>query len=274
MSNKKIRTGVIGHPIGHSLSPAIHRHWMGVYQIDGAYDPIDLVPGEVLVRAAELLDPDKGGYAGLNVTVPHKAAIMGLCDALTPEARAIGAANTLLMDGGVMVGYNTDAYGFMTSLTAGAPGFDPRAGRAVVLGAGGAARAVAHALTTAGVPELCVVNRSRDKAEAIPGARAENWVNRDAALRGANLLVNTTSLGMAGKPPLELDLGALPRQAVVCDIVYAPLMTGLLTRARARGNRVVTGIGMLLHQAAGAFEVWHGVRPAVTRELEALVLAR
>ncbi|TAN78866.1 MAG: shikimate dehydrogenase, partial [Magnetospirillum sp.] len=211
--------------------------------------------------------------------VPHKERALGLVDALEPLAERIGAVNTLVFaDDGRILGRNTDAFGFLENLRRGAPGWNPAAGPAVVLGAGGAARAVCVALKDAGVAEIRLVNRTTGKAEALArglhGAFAVfSWDQAARALEGATLLVNTTTLGMNGQPPLDLDLDALPATAVVNDIVYAPLETDLLARARARGNPVVDGLGMLLWQAVPGFEAWFGTRPEVTAELREFVLA-
>lgn len=268
--------GVIGWPVAHSLSPLMHGYWLAQHGIDGAYVPLRVRPEqlEVALRALPAL-----GFRGANVTVPHKEAalkIMGRADA---TAKRIGAVNTLIVAGdGMLEGRNTDGYGFIENLRAGVPGFDAARGPAVVLGAGGAARAVVAALIDAGAPEIRVANRTAARAGILVrdlGAPcvAIAWESREAALAGAALLVNTTSLGMTGQPPLSLDLGMLPGDAVVNDIVYAPLATSLLAAARARGNPTADGLGMLLYQAVPGFEAWFGVRPAVTEELRFAVLA-
>ena len=266
--------GVLGWPVTHSRSPRLHGYWLDRHGIDGAYVPLPVAPDDLVdgVRALPRL-----GFLGANVTVPHKQAVLGACDRLDDHARRLGAVNTLLFDGHSVEGRNTDGVGFLNNLRQGAPNWDPTAGPAVVLGAGGAARAVVVALTDAGVPEVRIANRTRDKADALADdlggpITAVDWQAREHALAGANLLVNTTSLGMAGHDPLEIDLSALPDGALVNDIVYQPLETDLLARARARGNRVVDGIGMLLHQAVPGFEAWFGVRPEVTEALRDFVL--
>ncbi len=267
-----IRCGVIGHPISHSKSPLIHTHWMTQHHIDGEYGAIDIAPENLTVGVQGLVDE---GYAGFNVTVPHKVAIMALCDEIDDTARAIGAVNTVVIKGSKLWGRNTDAFGFMENLKAGWTGaqFDRPV---MVLGAGGAARAVVYALLQEGVRDIRVSNRSSDKADALCELGPANMtpVSWDARgeLADIGLLVNTTSLGMKNQPPLEIDLHTLPVSAGVYDIVYAPLMTDLLVQAQDRGNPVITGIGMLLHQARPAFEAWCGVLPEVDAALEAKVL--
>ncbi len=213
------------------------------------------------------------------MTVPHKQTVLALVDRLDPWARRIGAVNLVVVqEDGTLEGRNTDAYGFLESLRQDCPGWRADAGPAVILGAGGAARAVAAALAGAGVPALRLLNRTQSHAGTLAAmfggvARVMDWAHPAAALDGAALLVNTTSLGMAGQPSLTLDLAALPRTAVVADLVYVPLTTPLLATARARGNPVVDGLGMLLHQAVPSFEAWFGVRPEVTSELRRLIEA-
>ncbi|HEX4767154.1 MAG TPA: shikimate dehydrogenase [Lichenihabitans sp.] len=268
------RAFVIGHPIAHSRSPMIHGFWLEQHGLDGAYEKIDVPPEALRGFLASLR---AHGYRGGNVTVPHKTEALRLAGGRDAAAEAIGAANTLWFDGDRLVAGNTDAAGFLGSLDAEAPGWDHGAGRAVVLGAGGAARAVVHALLARGFA-IDLVNRTPDKGEALArdfgtGVRAHGFAESARLLGAAGLLVNTTSLGMAGQPPLTLDLGRLERDAAVCDIVYVPLETGLMRAARQRGHRVVGGLGMLLHQAVPGFERWFGVRPSVTPELRALIEA-
>ena len=239
--------------------------------------PLAVAPEDVTLVLKAL---PKMGFRGVNVTVPHKEAALAAVDDADALARRIGAVNTVIVgDDGRLTGTNTDGFGFLENLKEGAPGWNPAAGPAVVLGAGGAARAVVVALIDAGVPEIRLVNRTRERAvriaEEIAGPVAvADWDARAAALAEAGLLVNTTTLGMAGKAPLDIALDALPATALVNDIVYAPLETGLLAAARARGNPVVDGIGMLLHQARPGFEAWFGTAPRVTADLRARVLAR
>jgi shikimate dehydrogenase len=267
--------GVMGWPVAHSRSPALHGFWLRRYGIAGAYLPFPVPPErlEAALRGLAAL-----GFAGCNVTVPHKEAVLALVDAPDPLARRIGAVNLVVVRSDrSLEGRNTDAYGFLANLRAACPGWQADAGPAVVLGAGGAARAVLAALADARCPEIRLLNRTRARAEGLQafGAAIEvlDWERRAAALEGAALLVNTTSLGMHGQPPLALDLAALPRAAVVADLVYVPLETALLAAARARGNLAVDGLGMLLHQAVPSFEAWFGVRPEVTEALRASIAA-
>ncbi len=269
-----IRAGVIGYPVHHSKSPAIHGYWIKKHNLSGEYKAIAILPGELEKHVQHLVQQ---GYAGFNVTIPHKVDIQTLCSTVDATARAIGAVNTVVIRDGKLSGMNTDAYGFIQNIKQDAPFFDFKAGPAVVLGAGGAARAIIHGLLKEGVLEILLTNRTREKAEAlrdIPGASnmmIMDWDDRNDILREANLLVNTTALGMAGQEKLDIDLKALPRTALVNDIVYAPLMTPLLAQAKNKGNPFVTGIGMLLHQARPAFQAWFGVLPEVDEELRKLV---
>jgi shikimate dehydrogenase len=271
-----IRAGVMGWPVEHSRSPALHGFWLKQYGIAGAYVKLP-VPPEGL-RAALRALPEKG-FAGCNLTLPHKEAALAMVDHIDASARRIGAVNTIIVRAdGTLEGRNTDAFGFIENLRAGAPDWRADHGAAVVLGAGGAARAVLAALIDAGTPELHLLNRHRARAESLAAAlggkiRVLEWEARARALAGAALLVNTTSLGMHGAPPLELALDALDRAAVVNDIVYVPLETPLLAAARRRGNTVVDGLGMLLHQARPAFAAWFGVMPEVTGELRRTIEA-
>ncbi len=274
MSGKAMLAGVIGWPVSHSRSPRLHNYWLAHHGVDGAYVPLPVAPEnlQAAIRALPLL-----GFAGVNITLPHKEAALAVMDRVTPAARRIGAVNTLVIRDGVLVGDNTDAFGFLENLRSGAPGWRSEAGPAVVLGAGGAARAVLAALIDVGVPEIRLVNRTTGRAEKLAAEifgpiRVLPWAEREAALDGANLLVNTTVLGMEGAPPLELALERLPRHAVVNDIVYAPLETELLAAARAGGHTAVDGLGMLLHQARPGFEAWFGIAPEVTAALRAFLL--
>lgn len=270
------RACVIGWPVEHSRSPAIHRFWLKQYGIDGAYEKEAVPPAEAARFIRSLAER---GYVGANVTLPHKLMALQAADIADEAARAIGAANTLWLDGaGRLHASNTDAYGFMTNLNAQAPHWNEGRRPAMVLGAGGAARAILHGLIAAGVNRILIANRTRERAEALAASFAPNvevvdWDDRERALAGRGLLVNATSLGMTGKGTLDIDLAKLPSDAVVADIVYSPLETALLAAARARGNTVVDGLGMLLHQAVPGFERWFGVRPEVTPELRAHVAA-
>ena len=263
--------GVIGWPVRHSRSPLLHGHWLARHGIDGAYVPLAVAPGclEAAVRGLQA-----AGFAGLNVTLPHKQAVMALCDRVDPSGTRAGAVNTLVFGPGGIVGSNTDGAGFLANLRA--HGAEPAAGPALVLGAGGGARAIAAALLDAGAP-VSVCNRTEARAlalaRALPGVTAVPWADRAAALAGQALLVNTTQLGMSGQPPLEMELGHAGPGLVVADIVYAPLVTPLLADAAARGLRTVGGIGMLLHQAAPGFAAWFGVQPVVDAALQRAVLA-
>lgn len=265
--------GVMGWPVGHSRSPRLHGYWLERYAIDGAYVPLPVTPENLApaVRGLAAL-----GFAGANLTIPHKEAVMPLLDAVDETARRIGAVNTIVVGpDGELAGSNTDAYGFIENLRAGAPAWRAVSGPAVIIGAGGAAKAVAVALADAGVPDIRIVNRTEARARALAeaiGASTVAWEARRAALDGAALVVNASALGMTGQPPLDLDLSPLPESAVVNDIVYAPLETPLLAAARARGNPVVDGIGMLLHQGRPGFRAWFGVDPAVDDALRDHVL--
>jgi shikimate dehydrogenase len=276
LSGRTRLAGVMGWPVAHSLSPRLHGHWLHRYEIDGAYVPLPVVP-ERLEQALGALPAL--GFAGANLTIPHKEAAVSLVDRLSPAAERVGAVNTVVVEpDGALSGDNTDGFGFLAALSESEVGWRAAAGPAVVLGAGGAARAIAVALLDAGTPEVRVVNRTperaRDLAAELGGpVHAVEWAGRAAALADAALLVNTTSLGMHGQPPLDLALGALPPTALVTDVVYTPLITPLLALARARGNPVVDGLGMLLHQARPGFRAWFGVEPVVDGDLRMAVLA-
>ncbi|MDQ1078711.1 shikimate dehydrogenase [Pseudoroseomonas cervicalis] len=270
-SGKARLAGVLGWPVAHSRSPLLHGHWLKRHGIDGAYMPLPVQPADFADSVRALV---KLGFRGANVTIPHKETAFALCDSVDPTARRAGAVNTLVFRDGRIEGSNTDGFGFLESVREQAPGWQAGDGPAVLLGAGGAARAIAAALLDAGCPRLTLVNRSRDRAEALAAALGGPIAVADAPpLAEAALLVNTTSLGMAGQPPLALDLAPLPARAVVADAVYVPLETPLLAAARARGLRAVDGLGMLLHQARPGFEAWFGARPAVDAELRALLAA-
>lgn len=264
-----VKACVIGHPVSHSKSPLIHNHWIEKYGLDGRYEAVDIAPENLEKELARLVGE---GYSGFNATIPHKEKLFSLCSELDDLAKTIGAVNTVVIKKGKLHGTNTDAFGFAENIKAVRPGFDFRAGPAVVLGAGGAARAVIYALLKEGVPEVRLVNRTRNKAQGLAHdfkrLSVHDWEQRSETLAEANLLVNATSMGMSGQPALEIDLAKLPKNALVNDIVYAPLMTDLLRDSEDRGNPVVTGIGMLLHQARPAFEAWFGVMPEVDAELE------
>jgi shikimate dehydrogenase len=270
-----IKAFVVGHPIAHSRSPLIHGHWLAQHGIAGSYERLDVAPEAFPDFLRRLPD---SGFAGGNVTIPHKEAAFALCDTLTPRAERIGAVNTLVVENGRVRGDNTDAPGFCAHLDHGLGPDWPARGEAVILGAGGAARAIVVGLAERGVARIRIANRTRGRAETLaalaPGvAEPLDWDGLPAAMEEAGLLVNTTSLGMKGQPPLDLDLTPLPATAAVADIVYAPLETDLLAAARRRGLAAVDGLGMLLHQAVPGFEAWFGLRPAVTRGLRDRIVA-
>lgn len=268
--------GVIGNPIAHSKSPRLHGHWLKRYGLTGHYVPLE-------VDAADLGDVlsamPRMGFVGCNVTIPHKERVMEHVDQITDRATLIGAVNTLIFrNDGTILGDNTDGYGFIENLRQGAPDWDASAGPAVVLGAGGAARAIVASLLDAGVPEILLTNRTRVRAEKLRedfGARISvvEWVQAGNLLEKAATVVNTTSLGMAGKAELRVPLDGLRKETVVTDLVYNPIRTQLLEIAAAKGCVTVDGLGMLLHQAVPGFERWFGRRPVVDDETRQAVLA-
>jgi shikimate dehydrogenase len=267
--------GVIGSPIAHSRSPALHGHWLKTFGIPGFYIPMDVAP-ENLAEVLRTLP--KAGFVGVNVTVPHKVAVLELADLVTDRATLIGAANTLIFrEDGKIHADNTDGYGFIENLRQNAPGWNPGAGPAAVLGAGGAARAVIVSLLDAGVPEIMIANRTRITAEGLQRdfgnrLRVVDWVQAGNMLEDAATVVNTTSLGMVGKPELRVPLDGLQKGALVTDLVYAPLQTRLLREAQEMGCVTVDGLGMLLHQAVPGFERWFRQRPVVDAATRAAVL--
>lgn len=270
-----IKAGVIGHPIHHSKSPIIHNHWIAEHGLEGEYKAIDIAPENLKVGVQALIDE---GYAGFNVTIPHKQEIFKVCDGVDDTAKAIGAVNTVVVKEGKLFGTNTDAFGFIENVRQQAFGVDFAHRPCVVLGAGGAARAIIYGLIEAGAQKIILTNRTMEKAQEVASLNKDivevaDWNKRSAVLKNAGFLVNTTALGMRGKDALEIDLSELPKDAAVSDIVYAPLMTELLQGAQHNGHQIVTGIGMLLHQARPAFQKWFGVLPEVTPALEAKVLA-
>lgn len=262
---------VIGWPVAHSRSPRLHGHWLQRHGIAGHYIPLQIAPQD-FARSLELLP--RMGFAGANVTIPHKETALALAARATSLARRIGAANTLIFTEHGIVADNTDALGFTRNMLDAAPNWSPRC--VALLGAGGASRAVIIALLDRGAMEIRLTNRNPDRAEALarefPQIRTVAWSDRDRMLRDCDTLVNGTSLGMTGNATLPLDLAALPRTALVNDLVYSPLETPLLADARERGNPVVDGLGMLLHQAAPGFQAWFGVTPSVDDALRAAVL--
>lgn len=270
------RACVIGWPVAHSRSPLIHRYWLRLYGLEGAYEKEAVPPEDI---EAFLRSLGEHGYVGANVTLPHKETALAVADVADETATAMGAANTLWLDAeGRLHASNTDAYGFITHLAQEAPDWNRGNRPVVLLGAGGAARAILRGVIKAGASKVLLINRTQKRAEGLAkhfGASVAviPWADRNKALAGCGLLVNATSLGMTGKPPLTIDLSALPTDAIVADIIYSPLETPLLAAAKARGNRTVDGLGMLLHQAVPGFERWFGIRPEVTPELRAQVAA-
>jgi shikimate dehydrogenase len=261
---------VIGWPVHQSVSPVLHSHWLREHRIKGAYVALPIEPAHFgrCVATLPLM-----GFAGASITIPHKEAAFALVSSFDDDARETGAVNTLVYNGETVSGLNTDVRGFASSLEEAFGKDAARRAPAVVLGAGGAARAIVLALARAESPEIRIVNRTPARSEELvrrtPRAKAVTWGDWRQALDGIGVLVNTTSLGMTGKPALDIDLGSLPAAAVVADIVYNPLETALLRAARARGHRTMDGLGMLMHQAVPAFAAWFGVVPKVTPALRA-----
>lgn len=266
---------VIGHPIAHSKSPMLHGHWLKTYGITGHYIPMDVMPDDL---ETVLRNMHKMGFVGANVTIPHKTRALEIADQVTDRATLIGAANTLIFhEDGKILADNTDGYGFIQNLRQSAPEWDPTSGAAVVLGAGGAARAVVASLLDVGVPEIFITNRTRVRAEQLRddfGARLKvvEWVQAGDVIEDGTTIVNTTSLGMTGKPELKVSLDGLQPGSLVTDLVYTPLRTPFLDEATQRGCVTVDGLGMLLHQAAPGFERWFGPRPEVTEDLRRVIL--
>ena len=270
LSGKASVAGILGWPVSHSRSPRLHGYWLDRYAIDGAYVPLPVKPADFAHAARGLL---AAGFAGANVTIPHKLAAFAICDEVEPSASRAGAVNTLVFRNGRIIGSNTDGVGFVANLCA--HGVDP-SGPALILGAGGGARAIAAALQDAGA-RVTIANRTQEKAEALAadleGLAVIDWTARERALADHALVVNATSLGMAGQPALALDLDRAPATMAVADIVYVPLETHLLARAKARGLRPVEGLGMLLHQAVPGFALWFGLTPVVDDDLRRFVAA-
>lgn len=275
--SKYVLAGVMGWPVAHSRSPVIHNHWIAEHGLKGAYVLLPVLPErlEAAVRGLPAL-----GFAGCNVTVPHKVNAMRLVDEVHPVARRIGAINTIVvLPDGRLRGMNNDGAGYVQSLRDRDPAWRADRGPVLVLGAGGAARAVLASLLDEGAPELRLANRTRERAQALADALGDarvkvvDWSERNAAMAGASLLINTTTQGMHGQPPLEVRLDALPKDAWVSDVIYIPQETPLLAAARARGHVTVNGLGMLLNQARPAFHAWFGVLPQITPELRRAVQA-
>lgn len=268
-----IKACVIGWPISHSRSPLIHGYWLRQHGIEGTYTKVPVEPRLLPEFISSLA---QNGYAGCNVTIPHKEAVFDLVEVEDEQTRRLGAVNTIHLRNGRIVGENTDGIGFFANLLASAPKTAIANQRVAILGAGGSAMAIAAVLLANGVAEIALINRSIERAESVrtrlgSAIKPTAWESRDEALSECSLLVNTTSLGMAGQPALVVDLRSLPQSATVSDIVYVPLMTSFLQGGQARGHNVVTGLGMLLHQAVPGFERWFGTRPEVTTELHDLV---
>ena len=269
LSGKARLAGITGWPVSHSRSPRLHGYWLDRYRIDGAYVPLPIEPERFPDAVHGLM---LGGFAGINVTIPHKVAAFAICDDVEESARRAGAVNTLVFEDGRIRGSNTDGWGFLENLRG--SGLDPAAGPALILGAGGSARAVAAVLLELGIP-VTVANRTRATAEelarVLPGLRVIDWERRNDAVPDQALLVNSTSQGMAGHPPVEIDLDHASPRLTVADIVYVPLETPLLATARHRGLRCVDGLGMLLYQAIPGFRAWFGVDPEVDDALRRFV---
>jgi shikimate dehydrogenase len=271
-------TGIMGSPIHHSLSPVIHNFWLRINKIKGVYIPLLVKPEnlkEALFGCAAL------GFTGINVTVPHKEAALQFLDYIDPVATEIGAVNTIMINGeGKFEGLNTDCFGFAEAIQVGSKkDWSPSGKPVAVIGAGGAARSIIYALKVLNAGEIRIVNRTYERAESLAsefGDRCKvwNWRDRHDILEDTALLVNTTKCGMVGQPILELDLKKLPEACLVNDIVYAPLMTNLLRNAEARGNTIITGLEMLLHQARPAFKTWFGVDPDISDDLRTEVFSR
>lgn len=268
--------GVIGSPVAHSRSPKLHAHWLKRYGIAGHYVPLDIAQADLREVLSAL---PKAGFVGCNVTIPHKETVLALADIVTDRAALIGAANTLIfLPDGRLHADNTDGIGFLASLRQGAPDWSAAAGPAAVFGAGGAARAIVAALLEAGAPEIRLANRTRARAETLRqefGAKihVSDWTQAGEMMAGAATVVNTTALGMKGRPDLVLPVEALDPAALVTDLVYTPLRTAFLDAAAARGCTTVDGLGMLLHQAVPGFERWFGQRPEVDEAARAAALA-
>ena len=281
MTNQVPKAFVIGWPIEQSKSPIIHTHWLKEHGLDGSYEKIAVDPSDLEHFIKSLAET---GFTGGNVTIPHKQAILPFVDVIHPTAQKLGAANTIWIEEGKLHADNTDGYGFLANLDQHHAGWDKaEKSKALVLGAGGAARPIIHGLIERGFESVTLVNRTKARAEELEQMFAAlgydgkvvvgDWDQRSELLSDINLLVNTSSLGMVGQPPLDISLERLPASALVTDIVYNPLETDLLTQAKARGNPTIDGLGMLLHQAVPGFEHWFGTRPTVTDALRQLVLS-
>lgn len=265
---------VIGHPIGQSQSPTIHNHWIKKYGLSATYEAIDIAPEALKTQLLHLLEQ---GFEGFNITIPHKESVGFICDEIQDTAQKIGSINTLYKRGSAIIGTNTDGFGFLQNILKAYPEYDVSGKTACVLGAGGAAKSIIHSLTENNIKQIILCNRTREKAEDIAAlyesiVQVIDWDDKENAAAKYDLLINTTSLGMTGQPPLTFDFMNLNSTALVTDIVYKPLMTPLLNAAQKKGNPVVTGIGMLIYQAAAAFEKFHGIMPEIDDELRAKVM--
>ncbi len=268
---QQIKAGVVGYPVIQSLSPLIHGHWIAQYGLSGSYEHIEIIPDQFDRVIGHIIDENE--YDGFNITAPYKQSIMTFCDVLEDTAKDIGAVNTVIINNGHVTGRNTDAFGFIANLKMQQPALELKGSKALILGAGGAARAVIYGLRDEGVSDIYITNRTSSKAAELAtdfqndscNCHVVPWEERASfsATHGIDiaLTVNTTSLGMLGKSPLEFDVGKLPDDSYVYDIVYAPLHTQILNDAVARDLKIVTGLGMLLHQARPAFEAWFGIMP-------------
>lgn len=270
-----IKSCIIGYPARHSRSPLIHNYWINKYGIDGIYEINEIMPLDIELYLESFKEKC---YAGANITIPYKELVFNISDIKSNSALRIGAANTIWVDRGLLYCDNTDVDGFLNSLDNEAPSWDENLSKCIVLGAGGAARAVIFGLLARGAREVVIVNRSIAKARAIASAfqgniRCCEWDRLDDEIVQANFIVNTTSLGMKGQPSLDLNLQNVAATAVVCDIVYVPLETEFIIKARSTGLRAVGGLGMLLHQAAPSFEKWFHIRPEITPELRQIIEA-
>ena len=271
-----LMAGVMGYPVMHSRSPMLHNYWLDQYGLVGRYMPLAVKPDgiERALRALPAL-----GFAGCNLTMPHKETAVPIMDRVSPLVQRIGAMNCVVVaPDGTLEGHNFEAFGYAESIVQACPGWRADAGPIVVLGAGGGARAVVAGLAERGAREIRVVNRSRERAETLAAVLGKpaivvDWAERHEAIADANLVVNATNQGMHGAPPLDIALNRLPAEAVVSDLIYAPKETPFLAAARARGNRTVNGLGMLLNQARPAFNAWFGVMPEATAELRAMIEA-
>ena len=264
---------MIGWPISQSKSPLIHGHWIQKFDLDASYDAIAIKPENFETSIQDLIDD---GFRGANVTIPHKEAAFQICNQRSDRAEKIGAVNTLVFRDGIIHGDNTDGIGFYNNIKSSLPNWDPSTGPSAVLGAGGAARAILWALINGGCREIRLWNRTKSRADQLAeefGSSVLPVASTEEAIQNADFLVNTTSLGMTGQPPLQVDISGLASYAVVTDIVYAPLKTDLLIKAESNGHPVVDGLGMLLHQAVPGFEAWFGKTPKVTQELREMILA-